>query len=179
MPELKHPCAGTCSGYSQGVEDGKRDAAKSSTEFLLNQNQELREQRAALTKEVERMTTQFQVSTVDATLREAELQRELEGVKAELQETKAAWNLQARFSNSNFLKMDAEIRALKAALEFYADKFTWRSNSGKVGIQPIYYGIENGGDCEMIDGHFTAGYRARQALSQAGERGSVAPGACL
>ena len=63
------------------------------------------------------------------------------------------------------------ISRLEEALGFYADKFTWRSNSGKVGIQRIYFPVEKDGDCEIIDGQFTAGYRARKVLHESDKGG--------
>jgi hypothetical protein len=47
-------------------------------------------------------------------------------------------------------------------LKFYADKFSWRTNSGKVGITPL----TNGQDSEMIDDQWTNGKRARQTLKE-------------
>lgn len=65
---------------------------------------------------------------------------------------------------ANFLKSEmlADMQKLVDALEFYADKLNWRTNSGKIGITPL----TNGCDAEIIDRLFTGGKRARQALTE-------------
>jgi len=59
-----------------------------------------------------------------------------------------------------------ELRAkyfkIKTALEYYADKFNWRTNSGKIGITLF----TDGRDAEIIDGHWTNGRIAREALKE-------------
>lgn len=57
-------------------------------------------------------------------------------------------------------KAEAHLSRCREALEFYADKFNWRTNSGKIGITPL----TDGSDAETIDGHWTNGKRARAAL---------------
>jgi len=59
-------------------------------------------------------------------------------------------------------EMLADMQKLAKALEFYADKLNWRTNSGKIGITPL----TNGCDAEIIDRLFTGGKRARQALAE-------------
>lgn len=55
----------------------------------------------------------------------------------------------------------ARIEKLTEALKIYADPFSWRSNSGKIGITFL----TDGRDSELINGQHTNGKLARQALS--------------
>lgn len=64
------------------------------------------------------------------------------------------------------LSLIAQVRRYRKALEFYAEPFTWVSNSGKVGINPIDF------DGENIPGtagahRFCSGRKARNALKEA------------
>lgn len=71
------------------------------------------------------------------------------------EELKKIWN-----SGHDKLKDNLDL-AVKG-LEFYGDKFNWRTNSGKVGITPL----TNGQDGEVIDGHWTQGKLARETLAK-------------
>lgn len=64
---------------------------------------------------------------------------------------------------SAYERLERENQVLREAVEFYADKFNWRTNSGKVGITPL----TDGTDSEIIDKQWTSGKTAREALAQA------------
>lgn len=53
--------------------------------------------------------------------------------------------------------LQQQLKEAREALKDYADKFNWRTNSGKVGITPL----TNGEDSEQIDGQWTNGKTAR------------------
>jgi hypothetical protein len=59
-------------------------------------------------------------------------------------------------------QLKAENERLREALEVYANPLSWRTRSGKVGITIL----TDGNDCEMIDGQFTGGKIAREALKE-------------
>lgn len=60
----------------------------------------------------------------------------------------------------SFQEHQAITAKLVSVLELYADPFSWRTKSGKVGITAL----TDGTDFEMIDGQMTGGKLARQAL---------------
>lgn len=59
-------------------------------------------------------------------------------------------------------KLKEQNKIMRESLEFYANKFSYRTNSGKVGITPL----TDGQDCEIIDGHPTGGKLARKTLEE-------------
>ena len=88
-------------------------------------------------------------------------------LKAEVETSHPSNFKQYKKDQETIKKLQAENEKLVGALKFYADKFNWRSNSGKIGITPL----TDGTDSKLIDGHFTNGELARQTLKETGHEG--------
>lgn len=61
-------------------------------------------------------------------------------------------------------KLKEELSSAREVIEVYANKFNWRTPSGKVGITLL----TNGEDSELLDGHWTNGKRARDYMTKFG-----------
>lgn len=69
-------------------------------------------------------------------------------------------------------KLKEENRILREGLGFYADSYTWVSNSGKIGINPIDKDMENIPGTQGSD-RYCGGKKARETLNKADKVGKV------